>query len=127
MKVNYKGLLLTQIAEANLPLPDQFELKFMDSRNWRFDYAWTDLKVAIEYDGIIHHRNSRLIQKTDHNTITGLANSYEKIAEAQLRNWLVIQTNPILVREYITVEQLSRAILKRTRSRTKYLEAKKNV
>jgi hypothetical protein len=93
----------------------------MTSRLWRFDYAWTDLKVAIEYDGIIHIPYAAMIKKTGHNTMTSLANSYEKIAEAQIRNWIVIQTNPILVREYTTVEQLSRAILKRSKSRAKYL------
>lgn len=122
MKVNFKKILLEQIAEVNLPLPDQFEYKFMESRNWRFDYAWTDLKVAIEYDGIIHVPYAKTIKKTGHNTITSLANSYEKIAEAQIRNWIVLQTNPILVRGYITVDQLARAILKRKKGRAKYLE-----
>jgi hypothetical protein len=126
-KVNYKGLLLTQIAEVNLPLPDQYEYRFMDSRDWRFDYAWTDLKVAIEYNGIIYSRRGQNMQKTGHTTITGLANSYEKIGEAQLRNWIVLETNPILVRDYVTVEQLARAILKRRKSRVRYLESKKNV
>jgi len=126
-KVNYKGLLLTQIAEVNLPLPDQYEYKFMDSRDWRFDYAWTDLKVAIEYNGIRYSKTKGNIGRTGHTTIVGVSNDYEKIGEAQIRNWIVIVTNPILVRDYITVDQLARAILKRKKSRVRYLESKKNV
>lgn len=126
-KVNYKGLLLTQIAEVNLPLPDQYEYKFMTSRDWRFDYAWTDLKVAIEYNGILYSRTKGNIGRTGHATIMGVSNDYEKIGEAQIRNWIVLVTNPILVKDYITVEQLSRAISKRKRSRAKYLESRSNV
>lgn len=124
--MNYKGLLLQQIAKASLPLPDRFEYQFMTSRKWRFDYAWTDLKVAIEYNGIIYVPKSKNMSKTGHTTITGLADDYEKLGEAQIRNWIVLETNPILIREYTTVEQLSRAILKRTKSRAKYLQERKD-
>lgn len=99
----------------------------MDSRDWRFDYAYADLKVAIEYNGILYSRSKGNIGRTGHATITGVANDYEKLGEAQLRNWIVLVTNPILVRDYITVEQLARAILKRRKSRAKYLEGRSDV
>jgi hypothetical protein len=46
-----KENLLLQIRGAGLP-PPQVEYRFHDTRRWRFDLAFPDAKVAVEYDGI---------------------------------------------------------------------------
>ncbi len=36
--------------KRNLPLPEN-EYRFHPSRKWRFDFAWPDMKIAIEAEG----------------------------------------------------------------------------
>ncbi len=60
------------------------EVKFHDTRKWRMDYAWPDLKIALEVHGG-HHSNGR------HTRGIGFANDREKMNEAQLLGWLVIE------------------------------------
>lgn len=43
-------LLLLQIRAAGLPEPTR-EFRFSEDRRWRFDFAWPDEKLALEYEG----------------------------------------------------------------------------
>lgn len=36
--------------DPDLPQPER-EYKFHPTRNWRFDFAWPSLKIAVEVDG----------------------------------------------------------------------------
>lgn len=60
------------------------ELRFHPSRKWRFDYAWPDKKVALEIHGATY-RNGR------HTRGAGFAKDREKMNEAQLLGWIVIE------------------------------------
>ena len=51
-----------------------------DRRLWRFDWAWPDLKVAIEYEGLMS-------AKSRHITITGFSKDCEKYNAAALLGW----------------------------------------
>lgn len=42
--------LLLQIQRQGLPEPTR-EFRFSDERRWRFDFAWPDQKLAVEYEG----------------------------------------------------------------------------
>lgn len=60
------------------------ELVFAKPRRWRFDWAILELKIAVEYNGIIG-------KKSRHTTITGYSMDMEKINSAQKNGWVVFQ------------------------------------
>ena len=60
------------------------ELKFHPVRRWRFDWAIPDLKIAIEYEGLIS-------KKSRHTTIKGYSNDTIKYNEAGKLGWTVLR------------------------------------
>lgn len=66
-----------QIADARLPNP-LLEFKFMQARDWRFDYAWPDFMLAVEVQGMVHRIKNRFL------------NDVEKLAYAQMHGWTVL-------------------------------------
>lgn len=66
------------------------EYKFMPDRKFRMDFANLDLKISIEIDGGIY------MEKSGHNSITGILTSMEKRNSAVAMGW-----RPI----HITVQQ----------------------
>lgn len=52
--------LFTQMKLRQLPLPSR-EVKFHPERKWRLDFAWEDLKLAVEVEGgtTSHGRHTR--------------------------------------------------------------------
>lgn len=80
------------------------EERFMHSRDWKFDYALPDIKVAIEYQGGL------FMKKGGHSNIAGQTRDWEKFNEAQIRGWLVICVNPKTIEDGTFEKQLRRAI-----------------
>jgi hypothetical protein len=66
------------------------EYRFHPVRKWRFDYAIPDKMIAIEYNGIMS-------AKSRHTTVIGYSNDLEKINQAQLLGWKVLQYTPLNV------------------------------
>lgn len=64
--------------------PEQ-ELKFHPTRKWRFDFAWLDVKLAVELQGGLYHPRGR------HSRGKGQEGDYEKLNEAQRLGWVVLQ------------------------------------
>ena len=60
------------------------ELKFHPERKWRFDFAIPEMKVAIEYEGLMS-------EKSRHTTISGFTNDSEKYNAAQALGWKVLR------------------------------------
>jgi hypothetical protein len=75
-----------QLVPIGLPKPVQ-EYWFHPTRNWRFDYAWPNRKVAIEIDG------GTWIQGR-HNRGSSFWAEKEKLNEAASMNWLVLHYPP---------------------------------
>ena len=79
------------------------EYCFHHSRKWRFDWAWPEDKVAIEYNG--HHTTGRRSSKSKllkfageklaatsgHSSITGITNDAEKGNQASALGWHVLR------------------------------------
>lgn len=79
-----------------LPKPE-LEVLFHPVRKWRFDYAWTDHKVALEVHG-------GTFAQGRHTRGKGFGSDREKMNEAQLLGWIVIECstdNLHLVRDWI--------------------------
>lgn len=61
---------------------------FARPRRWRFDLAWVDLKVAVEFQGGLYNRGR-------HVRPAGFAADCEKFSEAAIRGWkLLLATYP---------------------------------
>ena len=74
-----------------VPLPER-EHKFHESRKWRFDFAWPAIKLAVEIQGGSFVRGG-------HNRGPQQAKDYEKLNEAQLAGWRVLQFNTLQMRD----------------------------
>jgi very-short-patch-repair endonuclease len=68
-----------------LPKPER-QFKFDPDRNWRFDFAWVDQRVAVEIEGGIWSRG-----KSGHTSGAGITRDAEKSNAAQLQGWLVLR------------------------------------
>ena len=68
----------------SLKIPYEAEYKFHPTRRWRFDYAIPEMKVAVEYEGI-------LSSKARHTSVTGFTNDCEKYNQAALLGWKVLR------------------------------------
>lgn len=59
-------------------------------RRWRWDFARSDVRVAVEYDGTGRGKGAEAA-RGGHETRRGLVNDAEKSVEGQLCGWLVIR------------------------------------
>lgn len=73
-------------AAWGLPVPER-EHKFHPDRKWRFDYAWPELKVAVEVEGGIYTRGR-------HTRGAGYEKDMEKYNAAALRGWTLLRYPP---------------------------------
>lgn len=78
----FENLLLSQIQALKLPEPKR-EFLFHYKRKWRFDFAYPDLKLAIEVNGGAFSRGR-------HTRGKGYEDDCEKLAEAAILGWRVI-------------------------------------
>ena len=74
------------LVAMGLPEPVREHL-FHPTKRWRFDLAWPEHKLAVEYDGGTFSRG----RKSGHTSITGMARDKEKDAEAAIIGWSVIR------------------------------------
>ncbi|MHC4307344.1 MAG: hypothetical protein ACYSR7_01815 [Planctomycetota bacterium] len=77
----------------DIPLP-VYEYRFHSSRKWRFDFAWPDSKIALEWEGIIS-------RKSGHTTVVGYTSNCEKYNAALLDGWSVYRITALHRKAYI--------------------------
>lgn len=65
------------------------EHRFTPERQWRFDIAILDKKIAIEYEGI--HEGTGTTGKSRHTTKLGYSNDCEKYNNAICYGWKVLR------------------------------------
>ena len=102
-RTDYVHRLLTQIRAFKHPVPAQ-EVLFHPTRKWRFDLAWPELKVAVEYQGGIFSRQA------SHSSISHIMRDQQKGNEAQLHGWIVIYANAATVNSGQAIDWINRAI-----------------
>jgi hypothetical protein len=71
------------------------EHRFHPERKWRFDFAFPEKKIAIEYEGLIS-------EKSRHTTISGFTGDTEKYNAAQQLGWMVFRYTPKNYKSMIT-------------------------
>jgi very-short-patch-repair endonuclease len=77
----HTGTILMAAKAAGMPVEER-EFRFHQERQWRFDFSWPTLKIAIEVNG--GGGRGR------HNTVVGATNDAEKMNAAQLLGWIVL-------------------------------------
>ena len=84
------GELPEAIKQMNLILaaegrPFEREYKFHPVRKWRFDFAYPQYMIAIEYEGVFGGGKSR------HTNVVGYTKDTEKYNEAAKLGWIVLR------------------------------------
>ena len=94
--------LLFQIKTTKIAEP-VLELKFHDTRKWRFDLSWPDIKFACEVEGgtWIQGRHSRG---------AGMEKDMEKYEAAMLLGWTVYRVSGGMIKQGKAVETISAMI-----------------
>jgi very-short-patch-repair endonuclease len=64
------------------------EHRFDKVRKWRFDFAIEEKKIAIEYNGIMS-------EKSRHTTIGGYSGDMDKVTQASIMGWTILQYTPL--------------------------------
>ena len=81
--LNAEDTLAVMVAQAKLPQPER-EYRFHDLRLWRFDFAWPDLKIAVEVEGGV-------FAKGRHTRGKGFSDDCVKYNAATLDGWRLLR------------------------------------
>lgn len=81
----------------------KLEHRFHDTRKWRFDWAVPEYKLAVEYNGSVWTQGR-------HTRGQGYINDREKMNEAQLAGWLVLELTTEAVKSGKAYEMIEQAI-----------------
>lgn len=103
VKKDYKAEFLSQLRLCGLPAPDK-EVRFTQRRRWRFDFAYVDLKLAIEYQGGVYHAGM------GHQTVSGMERDCLKFSTAASLGWRVMPINAGMVRRGEAVQLVEQAL-----------------
>jgi very-short-patch-repair endonuclease len=79
------------------------EHRFCTKRFWRFDFAWFAPKLAVEVNGGIHSQGR-------HTRGTGYQLDRDKVNEAVILGWRVLEFTPRDVKSGKAVRQIKRAL-----------------
>jgi very-short-patch-repair endonuclease len=97
-------LLLHQLRAARVPEPER-QYRFHPHRAWKFDFAWPEVRLAVEVDGGTWTGGRHVRGK-------GYREDCLKAAEALLLGWRVLRVVPAQVKDGTTlgwIERLLRA------------------
>lgn len=92
-KSNLELTFAFQISQERIPQQPVREHRFCPPRRWRFDFAWTDLKLAIELEGGTFSKG----KKSRHTTGSGFNADCEKYNTAALMGWTVLRFDAAMV------------------------------
>ncbi len=96
--------LAQHIKAHKLPAPAR-EFPFHSIRKWRFDFAWPELCICVDIDGM--HPSGK------HNTPDGIADDNEKRNEATLLGYAVLSFTTKQVTSGHAIEKLKPFVLER--------------
>jgi len=71
------------LAETDMPVPVK-QYRFAPPRRWKFDFAYVDKKIGIECNGGIYIKGK-------HTFGAQLEKDYEKLNQAAIEGWKVLQ------------------------------------
>lgn len=93
---------MAEIKREGLPMPSA-EIRFHPIRKWRFDLAWETQKVGLEIHGAVYAQGH-------HTRGKGFEDDREKMNEAQLCGWKVLEYSTGQVKQGVPILDLKRAL-----------------
>lgn len=105
--LNDSSDLFTLYCQSQLGREPVREHRFHTSRKWRFDYAFPDLKIAIECDGGVWTAGR-------HNRPKGYIKDMEKFNAAAALGWVVLKFTPQQLMTSATIDTLRSTIEQRS-------------
>lgn len=97
--------LLFDLKAARLPKPET-EHEFHPVRDWRFDAAYVEERIAIEVEGGTGWKRDGVSR---HLTPSGFQGDVEKYNAAAIMGWCVIRLTPAMLRDGTAVETIERS------------------
>ena len=97
---------LLHIKAEGLPEPER-EYRFHPVRRWRFDFAWLDVKLAVEIEGGVYSGGR-------HTRGAGFENDAEKYNEAGLFGWTVLRFTKSGIDSLYAIDTVKAELEKRT-------------
>ncbi|MDR3100765.1 MAG: endonuclease domain-containing protein [Paraburkholderia sp.] len=92
------------VRAEKLPAPER-EVQFDPTRRWRFDFAWSEQRLAVEVEGGIHAGGR-------HTRGTGFEADARKYLAAMLAGWRVVRVTAAMVNDGSAVDAV-RQLLQR--------------
>ena len=118
MKATGMDLLSLHCKAFGIPVPTT-EFRFHPTRRWRVDYAWPDLKLAVEVEGgVFIPGGSR------HSRGAGYRNDCEKYNEVASMGWGVLRFLPEQVKNGEAAGVIARWGMARLRQISRTVEVK---
>ena len=111
-RANSRGDVFTFLLHQRLGVECVREYRFHPTRQWRFDYAIPDLRIAIEIDGGIWI-NGR------HNRASGYLGDMEKFNTAATLGWVVLKFTPLEQYSQKTLELITQTIANKVKDGNK--------
>lgn len=117
-------LLWFQICVSKLARPI-YGHRFDRKRRWKVDFAYVDMKIAIEVEGIGRSRRDKKTKietklkrcptcgqepLSDHRTVDGFERNIEKYNELRMQGWLHLQFTPAMVKRGEALKAIERAL-----------------
>lgn len=103
LSASHLGLDL-QCRFAQLAIP-QAEYRFHPTRKWRFDFAWPQVRLAVEVNG-----GAFAAAGGRHTRGAGFRSDAEKLSEAAILGWRVIHVLPEQIRSGLALELVRRGL-----------------
>jgi very-short-patch-repair endonuclease len=101
-------MLYLQLRALHVILPER-EYAFHPVRRWRFDFAWPELRLAVEVEGGVYSQGR-------HNRPQGFIGDTEKYNAAAEAGWTVLRYTGTAIRSGNAVEQVRTMIHERQAS-----------
>ncbi|MHB8815020.1 MAG: hypothetical protein ACYDAE_17350 [Steroidobacteraceae bacterium] len=96
------------------PFERQWRFAKAVGRQWRFDFAWPTLKLAVEIDGVVVRKiHGELVVSGRHATIGGIRDDNEKINSAIMLGWSVLRFLQSDVKPRHAIEMTMRVLAER--------------
>lgn len=99
---NLEELLILHIRAEGLQAPKR-EWRFHPSRMWRFDFAWPELRVAVECEG-------GTFTNGGHTRGAYYRDNCLKYNAAQLAGWIVLRYDMKLIKDCVALDEIKQAI-----------------
>ncbi len=79
------------------------EHRFHETRRWRFDFAWPDLMVAVEVEGLSN-------KKSRHTSFGGYRKDCEKYNAAAVMGWCVLRFTNVEIKDGTAAQYIESAL-----------------